>query len=105
MHIVENISSNDKKFPIEKTGKYLDSNINPPRRITLVTRIESKNHRYSFSTSKQSVETSETRIESYAEIEMLPVFEIRVRTSLHSAGYEFTECEKGGEREKGSYAG
>lgn len=61
VHIVENISSNDKKFPMEKTGKYLDSNINPPRRITLVTRIESKNHRYSFSTSKQSVETSETR--------------------------------------------
>lgn len=90
---------------MEKTGKYLDSNINPPRRITLVTRIESKNYRYSFSTSKQSVETSETRIESYAEIEMLPVFEIRVRTSLHSAGYEFTECERGGRREKGSYAG
>lgn len=100
VHIVENISSNDKKFPMEKTGKYLDSNINPPRRITLDSRIESKNHRYSFSTSKQSVETSETRIESYAEIEMLPVFEIRVRTSLHSAGYEFTECERGGEEGK-----
>lgn len=39
---------------------------------------------------------------SYGEIEMLPacVREIRVRTSLHSAGYEFTECEKGEGKEE-----